>query len=159
MFCNVVLVGERFPLVQICFCALVSLQTRGFQNMAKWSLFSPMGQRKSKVTPASSMIPLHLSPSGNLSPHRASSLTPPLLFAGLGHLENGPSVSVDYNTADQLIRWDSYESFSQRGQEAAGSESGMCTQASTHARTRMHLVNVSVSKKIKKKNLKIPISV
>ncbi|GCC44257.1 hypothetical protein chiPu_0028168, partial [Chiloscyllium punctatum] len=27
------------------------------------------------------------------------------------HLENGPSVSVDYNTADPLIRWDSYENF------------------------------------------------
>lgn len=27
------------------------------------------------------------------------------------HLENGPSVSVDYNTSDPLIRWDSYENF------------------------------------------------
>ncbi|XP_045416067.1 tensin-1 isoform X3 [Lemur catta] len=25
------------------------------------------------------------------------------------HLENGPSVSVDYNTSDPLIRWDSYD--------------------------------------------------
>ncbi|KAM9850790.1 tensin-1 [Aulostomus maculatus] len=29
------------------------------------------------------------------------------------HLENGPSVSVDYNTQDPLIRWDSYENFNQ----------------------------------------------
>jgi hypothetical protein len=27
------------------------------------------------------------------------------------HLENGPSVSVDYNTSDPLIRWDSYDNF------------------------------------------------
>uniref|UniRef100_A0A8C4IUX3 Tensin 1 n=1 Tax=Dicentrarchus labrax TaxID=13489 RepID=A0A8C4IUX3_DICLA len=38
----------------------------------------------------------------------------PEKIKGLGHLENGPSVSVDYNTQDHLIRWDSYESFSQR---------------------------------------------
>uniref|UniRef100_A0A673C004 Tensin 1 n=1 Tax=Sphaeramia orbicularis TaxID=375764 RepID=A0A673C004_9TELE len=33
----------------------------------------------------------------------------PEKIKGLGHLENGPSVSVDYNTQDPLIRWDSYE--------------------------------------------------
>uniref|UniRef100_A0A4W6F693 Uncharacterized protein n=1 Tax=Lates calcarifer TaxID=8187 RepID=A0A4W6F693_LATCA len=33
----------------------------------------------------------------------------PEKIRGLGHLENGPSVSVDYNTQDPLIRWDSYE--------------------------------------------------
>ncbi|XP_061579856.1 tensin-1 isoform X1 [Cololabis saira] len=32
---------------------------------------------------------------------------------GMDHLENGPSVSVDYNTQDALIRWDSYENFNQ----------------------------------------------
>uniref|UniRef100_A0A4W6F3U2 Uncharacterized protein n=1 Tax=Lates calcarifer TaxID=8187 RepID=A0A4W6F3U2_LATCA len=37
----------------------------------------------------------------------------PEKIRGLGHLENGPSVSVDYNTQDPLIRWDSYESFNQ----------------------------------------------
>uniref|UniRef100_A0A8C5HG38 Tensin-like n=1 Tax=Gouania willdenowi TaxID=441366 RepID=A0A8C5HG38_GOUWI len=36
----------------------------------------------------------------------------PEKIKGLGHLENGPSVSVDYNTQDNLIRWDSYENFS-----------------------------------------------
>ncbi|XP_037618110.1 tensin isoform X3 [Sebastes umbrosus] len=41
---------------------------------------------------------------------------------GLGHLENGPSVSVDYNTQDPLIRWDSYESFSQRCEDAVDGE-------------------------------------
>ncbi|XP_075862047.1 tensin-1 isoform X6 [Microcebus murinus] len=30
---------------------------------------------------------------------------------GMEHLENGPSVSVDYNTSDPLIRWDSYDNF------------------------------------------------
>uniref|UniRef100_A0A669CDV6 Tensin 1 n=1 Tax=Oreochromis niloticus TaxID=8128 RepID=A0A669CDV6_ORENI len=38
----------------------------------------------------------------------------PEKIKGLSHLENGPSVSVDYNTQDPLIRWDSYESFSHR---------------------------------------------
>ncbi|XP_059427310.1 tensin-1 isoform X7 [Carassius carassius] len=33
---------------------------------------------------------------------------------GLDHLQNGPSVSVDYNTQDPLIRWDSYENFNRR---------------------------------------------
>ncbi|XP_059416597.1 tensin-1-like isoform X5 [Carassius carassius] len=32
----------------------------------------------------------------------------------LDHLQNGPSVSVDYNTQDPLIRWDSYENFNRR---------------------------------------------
>ncbi|XP_054908830.1 tensin-1 isoform X5 [Poeciliopsis prolifica] len=32
---------------------------------------------------------------------------------GMDHLENGPTVSVDYNTQDPLIRWDSYENFNQ----------------------------------------------
>uniref|UniRef100_A0AAQ5ZGH1 Tensin 1 n=1 Tax=Amphiprion ocellaris TaxID=80972 RepID=A0AAQ5ZGH1_AMPOC len=38
----------------------------------------------------------------------------PEKIKGLGHLENGPSVSVDYNTQDPLIRWDSYDNFSHR---------------------------------------------
>uniref|UniRef100_A0A671YF38 Uncharacterized protein n=1 Tax=Sparus aurata TaxID=8175 RepID=A0A671YF38_SPAAU len=42
----------------------------------------------------------------------------PEKIRGLGHLENGPSVSVDYNTQDHLIRWDSYESFNQRCEDA-----------------------------------------
>ncbi|XP_024244876.1 tensin-1 isoform X7 [Oncorhynchus tshawytscha] len=32
---------------------------------------------------------------------------------GMDHLENGPTVSVDYNTQDALIRWDSNENFNQ----------------------------------------------
>ncbi|XP_056156887.1 tensin-1 isoform X2 [Lampris incognitus] len=38
----------------------------------------------------------------------------PEKIRGLSHLENGPSVSVDYNTQDPLIRWDSYEHFDHR---------------------------------------------
>lgn len=37
---------------------------------------------------------------------------------GMDHLENGPSVSVDYNTQDPLIRWDSYENFNQRYEDS-----------------------------------------
>ncbi|XP_061697434.1 tensin-1 isoform X14 [Syngnathoides biaculeatus] len=36
---------------------------------------------------------------------------------GMDHLENGPSVSVDYNTQDPLIRWDSYETFNQNNED------------------------------------------
>uniref|UniRef100_A0A671YB96 Uncharacterized protein n=1 Tax=Sparus aurata TaxID=8175 RepID=A0A671YB96_SPAAU len=46
----------------------------------------------------------------------------PEKIRGLGHLENGPSVSVDYNTQDHLIRWDSYESFNQRCEDAVDGE-------------------------------------
>nr|XP_054589788.1 tensin-1 isoform X7 [Nothobranchius furzeri] len=37
---------------------------------------------------------------------------------GMNHLENGPTVSVDYNTQDPLIRWDSYENFNQSCEDA-----------------------------------------
>lgn len=35
----------------------------------------------------------------------------PEKIQGMEHLENGPSVLVDYNTSDPLIRWDSYDNF------------------------------------------------
>ncbi|XP_054642446.1 tensin-1 isoform X3 [Dunckerocampus dactyliophorus] len=38
---------------------------------------------------------------------------------GMDHLENGPSVSVDYNTQDPLIRWDSYENFNQNCEDTS----------------------------------------
>ncbi|KAF0026156.1 hypothetical protein F2P81_020893 [Scophthalmus maximus] len=37
---------------------------------------------------------------------------------GMDNLENGPSVSVDYNTQDPLIRWDSYENFNQNCEDS-----------------------------------------
>ncbi|XP_022617397.1 tensin-like [Seriola dumerili] len=46
----------------------------------------------------------------------------PEKIRGLGHLENGPSVSVDYNTQDPLIRWDSYDNFSHRCEDTADGE-------------------------------------
>ncbi|XP_016342284.1 tensin-1-like [Sinocyclocheilus anshuiensis] len=42
----------------------------------------------------------------------------PEKIQGTDHLENGPSVSVDYNTQDPLIRWDSYENFNQRCEDS-----------------------------------------
>nr|XP_023665686.1 tensin-like isoform X4 [Paramormyrops kingsleyae] len=41
----------------------------------------------------------------------------PEKIQGMEHLENGPSVSVDYNSQDPLIRWDSYENFHQHGDD------------------------------------------
>ncbi|XP_071320247.1 tensin-1 isoform X4 [Trachinotus anak] len=46
----------------------------------------------------------------------------PEKIKGLGHLENGPSVSVDYNTQESLIRWDSYDNFSHRCEDTAEGE-------------------------------------
>ncbi|XP_074857551.1 tensin-1 isoform X4 [Carettochelys insculpta] len=42
----------------------------------------------------------------------------PEKIQGMEHLENGPSVSVDYNTSDPLIRWDSYDSFNVRREDS-----------------------------------------
>ncbi|XP_050772881.1 tensin-1 isoform X6 [Gopherus flavomarginatus] len=42
----------------------------------------------------------------------------PEKIQGMEHLENGPSVSVDYNTSDPLIRWDSYDNFSVRREDS-----------------------------------------
>lgn len=42
---------------------------------------------------------------------------PPL--QGVDYLENGPSVSVDYNTQESLIRWDSYENFNNNCDDTA----------------------------------------
>uniref|UniRef100_UPI003AAFDEEC tensin-1 n=1 Tax=Centroberyx gerrardi TaxID=166262 RepID=UPI003AAFDEEC len=47
----------------------------------------------------------------------------PEKIKGLSHLENGPSVSVDYNTQDPLIRWDSYDNFNHRCEDTAEGES------------------------------------
>ncbi|XP_069792153.1 tensin-1-like isoform X2 [Narcine bancroftii] len=43
----------------------------------------------------------------------------PEKIKGMEHLENGPAVSIDYNTADPLIRCDSYENFSAEMGESA----------------------------------------
>lgn len=58
--------------------------------------------------------------------------------SGLGHLENGPSVSVDYNTQDPLIRWDSYENFDHRCEETADGENGMFRNRCTLIYTTQH---------------------
>uniref|UniRef100_A0A8C2W4W4 Tensin 1 n=1 Tax=Chinchilla lanigera TaxID=34839 RepID=A0A8C2W4W4_CHILA len=42
----------------------------------------------------------------------------PEKIQGMEHLENGPSVSVDYNTSDPLIRWDSYDNFNGHREDA-----------------------------------------
>jgi hypothetical protein len=42
----------------------------------------------------------------------------PCVLAGSEHLQNDHGVIVDYNTADPLIRWDSYENLSADGEGA-----------------------------------------
>uniref|UniRef100_H3CSD8 Tensin 1 n=1 Tax=Tetraodon nigroviridis TaxID=99883 RepID=H3CSD8_TETNG len=46
----------------------------------------------------------------------------PEKIRGLDHLENGPSVSVDYNTQENLIRCDSYDNFNQRSEDVVDGE-------------------------------------
>uniref|UniRef100_A0A4W3IF30 Tensin 1 n=1 Tax=Callorhinchus milii TaxID=7868 RepID=A0A4W3IF30_CALMI len=48
----------------------------------------------------------------------------PEKIRGMEHLENGPSVSVDYNTSDPLIRWDSYENFNVHREDSMEGEWG-----------------------------------
>ncbi|OCT60951.1 tensin isoform X5 [Xenopus laevis] len=49
----------------------------------------------------------------------------PEKIQGMEQLENGPSVSVDYNTSDPLIRWDSYDNVHREdGLEEAGHTQG-----------------------------------
>ncbi|MGH0118379.1 UNVERIFIED_CONTAM: hypothetical protein FKN15_047784 [Acipenser sinensis] len=50
----------------------------------------------------------------------------PEKIQGMDHLENGPSVSVDYNTHDPLIRWDSYENFNQCCEDTNEARRGRC---------------------------------
>ncbi|GAA6087556.1 tensin-1 isoform X1 [Tachysurus ichikawai] len=52
----------------------------------------------------------------------------PEKIQGMDHLENGPSVSVDYNTQDPLIRWDSYENFNQRYEDSMEDTRRNCHQ-------------------------------
>lgn len=41
-----------------------------------------------------------------------------LLLSGREYHKNDPAVTVDYNTADPVVRWDSYENFNQRFQDS-----------------------------------------
>ena len=38
--------------------------------------------------------------------------------SGREYMRNDPAVTVDYNTADPVVRWDSYENFNQRYQDS-----------------------------------------
>lgn len=40
------------------------------------------------------------------------------LSSGREYQKNDPAVTVDYNTADPVVRWDSYENFNQRYQDS-----------------------------------------
>ncbi|KAM6958381.1 tensin-1 isoform 13-T13 [Tautogolabrus adspersus] len=55
----------------------------------------------------------------------------PEKIKGLSHLENGPSVSVDYNTQDHLIRWDSYEDFEHPSEDTVDGEHGVRSRGMT----------------------------
>lgn len=125
---------------KITFILCVPVQMRGSQSMERWSLFSHMDQKKSEVILfiltkrgiwcRLSRFLYHILATYIIAPDVLAVMTVThyaMCSLGLGHLENGPSVSVDYNTQDALIRWDSYESFSQRCEEPPDAEHGMST--------------------------------
>lgn len=41
-----------------------------------------------------------------------------IYLSGREYQKNDPAVTVDYNTADPVVRWDSYENFNQRYQDS-----------------------------------------
>lgn len=41
-----------------------------------------------------------------------------MYLSGREFQKNDPAVTVDYNTADPVVRWDSYENFNQRYQDS-----------------------------------------
>lgn len=120
---------------------------RGFQSTGKWSLFSHTDQKKSKVfhrikinfynTMFNLIRPgaLKIITSQFCRNKLFLSIVHLMCSAGLSHLENGPSVSVDYNTQDPLIRWDSYENFNQRSDETVDTEHGMFQYKHTDTHT------------------------
>uniref|UniRef100_A0AAY4D0K1 Tensin-2 n=1 Tax=Denticeps clupeoides TaxID=299321 RepID=A0AAY4D0K1_9TELE len=56
---------------------------------------------------------------------------------------NDPAVTVDYNTADPVVRWDSYENFNQRNEDTSvSSTNGSLPRSAAEDRTR-HLLSVS----------------
>ena len=55
---------------------------------------------------------------------------PPSPPAGCEHLQNDHGVIVDFNTADPLIRWDSYENL---GADGGGASGSLCQLPGTRA--------------------------
>lgn len=84
-------------------------------------IYTPTSLPKAGESPIRDAPPLPpVPPPFPLSPsHPCRPACPPLILPGMEHLENGPSVSVDYNTSDPLIRWDSYENFNIQREDSA----------------------------------------
>lgn len=88
-----------------------SPQTRGSPSKPRWSSSSPPAQRRSKVRGK----PGRGQESGVVSP-----CSSPLGCPSTGSTpRNEPSVSVDYNTAEPAVRWDSYENFNLHHEDSA----------------------------------------
>lgn len=78
----------------------------------RWSLSSPPAPRRSKV----SGLRLQVFPHASL--HVPSDQSTVVCASGREYQKNDPAVTVDYNTADPVVRWDSYENFNQRYQDS-----------------------------------------
>ena len=50
----------------------------------------------------------------------------PLFLPGREIQKNDPAVTVDYNTGDPVVRWDSYENFNERFQDSLEGERTLC---------------------------------
>lgn len=88
-----------------------SPQTRGSPSKPRWSSSSPPAQRRSKVRGK----PGRGQESGVVSPCSS----PPGRPSVGSTPRNEPSVSVDYNTAEPAVRWDSYENFNLHHEDSA----------------------------------------
>lgn len=87
-------------------------QTPGFSVQLKPLLPPHPGQENEKSRrehPWGILLASSVFPAAYLFSLLLTVLPPFPILLGMEHLENGPSVSVDYNTSDPLIRWDSYD--------------------------------------------------
>lgn len=100
-----------------------------FHLMLQSSLSSPLDLRRSKVGSLIFFIPVLVCTFSLYLPSKKNNLLigckcemvlkkETHLFTGREYQKNDPAVTVDYNTADPVVRWDSYENFNQRYQDS-----------------------------------------
>jgi len=62
------------------------------------------------------------------------------LSSGREYQKNDPAVTVDYNTADPVVRWDSYENFNQRHQDGPEGNAPLGTPSLSSPQSRKQTV-------------------
>lgn len=91
-------------------CSCSFTQMSAFPPTPRWSSSSPPALRRSKVSGLCRRFAQRI---------RARSSDQSSGYpSGREYQKNDPAVTVDYNTADPVVRWDSYENFNQRYQDS-----------------------------------------